>query len=122
MDRIPTEYRVGAIDGDGEWLSQTTSLTVPTGVLELSQNHPNPFNPSTTISFRAPDSMRARLAVYSVDGRFIVSLLDGTVDGGTASVSWNGRDAAGNPVSSGVYFYSLSARGRTLTKKMLLLK
>jgi hypothetical protein len=115
-------YRVGAVDEDSEWLSQTTSLTVPMAALELLQNHPNPFNPSTTISFRVPERTHARLAVYGVDGKMITTLLNETVAPGTVSVDWNGRDAAGNLVSSGVYFYSLTARGRTLTKKMLLLK
>ncbi|UCG52648.1 MAG: T9SS type A sorting domain-containing protein [Candidatus Latescibacterota bacterium] len=115
-------YRVGAIDGDGEWFSQTTSLTIPTAALVLLQNHPNPFNSSTTISFRAPDRMRARLAVYSVDGKLVTTLLNETVDAGIVNVYWDGRDGTGNPTSSGVYFYSLTAGGRTLTKKMVLLK
>jgi hypothetical protein len=98
------------------------SATVPAGQLDLLQNHPNPFNASTKISFVVPERAHARLDVYRVDGTYVTSLLDRTVEGGAVSLFWDGRDASGNPVSSGIYFYSLWTDGRTLTKKMVLIK
>jgi hypothetical protein len=88
----------------------------------LSQNYPNPFNPSTTISFTLPQRMTARLAIYNVEGKLVQTLLDGSLEEGYREVPWDGKDTRGGEVSSGVYFYRLTAGDRTLTKKMILLK
>ena len=88
----------------------------------LYQNHPNPFNPTTTISFVLPERARAKLAIYDVAGRHVRTLVDEVRAGGLNEARWDGRDATGNPVSSGVYLYRLVAGSQTLTKKMTLLK
>jgi len=91
-------------------------------IVRLDDNHPNPFNPRTTINFHLPRAGRAVLAVYGVDGRRLRTLLDESLPAGDHLVLWDGRDDAGHALASGVYFYRLEADGRALSKKMLLLK
>jgi hypothetical protein len=88
----------------------------------LYQNYPNPFNPTTVISFDLAKPGYVRLDVFDVAGRRVATLVDGNQPAGTAEVAWNGGDANGRPVSSGVYFYRLLADGMAQTKKMVLLK
>lgn len=85
-------------------------------------NYPNPFNASTAISFSLPDRGNAKLAIYDIAGRRVRTLIDDIIDAGGHSVVWNGRNSAGQVVSSGVYFYKLNSEGYTDTKRMLLLK
>ncbi len=115
-------YRLGAVADDGEWMSQTVSITVPSAALALHQNRPNPFNPTTTISFVLPEKTRVTLAIYDVQGRLVRTLVSETIGEGYQARVWDGRDANGNQVSSGVYFYRLTAGDKTPTKKMVLLK
>jgi hypothetical protein len=77
--------------------------------LALEQNYPNPFNPSTTITYALPRQSHVALTVYNILGQEVVRLLDEIQEPGRKSVMWNGRDAAGSSVSSGVYFYRLEA-------------
>jgi hypothetical protein len=63
-----------------------------------------------------------RLDVYDLRGAHVATLVDGVHAGGNGSVTWNGRDASGRPVASGVYFYRLSAGDTRLVRKMVLLK
>jgi hypothetical protein len=90
--------------------------------LVMASAVPNPFNPSTKISFTVPKRVRATLAVYDVEGKLVTTLVNESLDAGLKEVTWHGKDARGNPVSTGVYFYRLTAGNRTLTKKMVLLK
>ena len=115
-------YKIGVIDDDGEYMSMTEEVRMPQARIELSQNAPNPFNPSTTIRFTLPASERVGLAVYSADGALVRMLVDETRERGTHDISWDGRDSAGNPVGSGVYFYRLTAGKFTDSRKMVLLK
>ena len=89
---------------------------------QLEQNRPNPFNPVTEIKFSLPAAGRARLAVYDAQGRLLRELLAGTQPAGPGSVTWDGRDAAGRPVASGVYLYRLETAAGTQAKRMLLIK
>ena len=88
----------------------------------LSQNIPNPFNPSTTIRFSLPEAGAVRLAIYSTKGQLVRTLVDGSTHAAYHSVVWNGRDATGREVSSGVYLYRLTSAERTLVRRMLLLR
>jgi tetratricopeptide (TPR) repeat protein len=81
------------------------------------QNYPNPFNPSTTISYTIPEDGKVLLKVFDVLGREVTTLLDGFSSAGKHSVVWDGSTSA-----SGVYFYSVTFKGKTLNKKMLLVK
>jgi hypothetical protein len=115
-------YKIGVIDDDGEFFSPTADVTLPSARIELSQNTPNPFNPSTTIRFSLPASQRVGLAVYAANGALVRMLVDEDRPRGTHDVTWDGRDSAGNPVGSGVYFYRLIAGKFTDSRKMVLLK
>jgi hypothetical protein len=88
----------------------------------LHQNYPNPFNPVTTIRFEIPAAQHVTVAVYSVRGELVRTLLDGRRNGGAREVSWDGRDQRGAPVHSGVYFYTIRAGGFTESRRMVLLK
>ncbi|MDH4036413.1 MAG: C25 family cysteine peptidase [Candidatus Krumholzibacteria bacterium] len=92
--------------------------------MRLGQNYPNPFNPVTTIAFDLPPgrSHRVTLTVYDVTGARVQTLVDGALPGGRHSVAWNGRNHAGVPAGSGVYFYRLATSDRAETRKMVLLK
>lgn len=108
-----------------EWDPDPTGIDIDdaeTKGLSLRQNYPNPFNPGTTIAFTLPERARVTLAIYDVSGRLVNTLVDDVVGRGRQQHAWNGRDASGNPVSSGVYFYRLTAGGRTLTKKMVMIR
>lgn len=88
----------------------------------LAQNYPNPFNPETKISFSLPAESHVTLKIYNTLGQLVKTLLDTRQSNGTYSVSWDGRDASGIPVSSGVYFYRLTTGTFQSSKKMLLLR
>ncbi len=89
---------------------------------ELKQNYPNPFNPSTTIEFSLPKASDVRLEIFDLTGRVLIRLEKGSLKAGTYKVQWNGMNAKGQPVASGMYFYRLQAGGKTLMKKMILLR
>jgi hypothetical protein len=94
----------------------------PTFVDRLDANVPNPFNPSTTIQYEIGESGRASVRVYDVSGALVRTLVDGSHNPGAYDVHWDGRNAAGKVVSSGVYFYRLETKGFTETRRMVLLK
>ncbi len=88
----------------------------------LAQNHPNPFNPATQISYHLPRATDVRLAVYTVNGQQVRILANGTQSAGIKTVTWNARDDRGRKMSSGIYFYRLQAGDFIAVKKMLLLQ
>jgi hypothetical protein len=88
----------------------------------LDQNRPNPFNPTTEIAFDLHHKADVNLTVYDVEGRAVKTLLARAVDAGVKRIPWDGTDARGNRVSSGVYFYTLRTPTESVTKKMTLLK
>ncbi len=88
----------------------------------LLQNYPNPFNPSTTIRYVLGESGPVKISVFDVQGALVRILKDGTVDAGEGAVVWDGKNEAGLPVSSGVYFYRFVSSAFSQTKKMVLLK
>jgi len=88
----------------------------------LAQNFPNPFNPSTTISFALLKDSEITISVYDVRGRLIKTLLNQSMTKGSTTINWDGKDNVGNSVKGGVYFYILQTNGFYQTKKMILLK
>lgn len=89
---------------------------------QLAQNYPNPFNPTTVISYELSAQAHVVLNVYNVLGQRVVTLVDRTDPAGQYSVTWDGRDGSGREVSSGVYFYRLSAGDAGDVKKMILVR
>jgi len=98
---------------------------IPTA-FKLEQNHPNPFNPSTTISYNIEQSGYVNLKVYDVMGRLVRTLVDNQyVSAGYEtgySVVWNGLDDHGQKASAGLYIYRLQSGAMSMTNKMILLK
>jgi hypothetical protein len=89
----------------------------------LGQNYPNPFNPTTTIRYSIAEAGHVSLRVYNVAGQLVRTLVDEhQAPGRVRPVTWDGRNSAGQSVSSGVYFYKLTTAGFTKTRKMVLLK
>jgi len=88
----------------------------------LYQNRPNPFNPTTTISFSLESRVRVTVSIHDAGGRLVDVLVDEERNAGPHSVAWNGTDRAGKRVSSGVYFLRLTTPIGTQAKKMVLLK
>ncbi|MBU1072983.1 T9SS type A sorting domain-containing protein, partial [bacterium] len=91
-------------------------------LLTVKGNHPNPFNPETAIKYELSADRRVRLTIYDVDGSLVATLVDGLQTAGAQSAVWDGRDAAGRPVSSGAYFYRIDAGGLSETRKMVMVK
>lgn len=88
----------------------------------LGDNYPNPFNPETDISFSVPERTVASLVVYNMLGQKVKTLVNGDMVAGTHTVHWDGKDEAGNPAASGVYFYRLKTDTFDQTKRMVLMK
>ncbi len=87
---------------------------LPGPALGLAQNAPNPFNPSTEISFALPRAGDVNLAVFDLAGRRVRNLLSGQHAGGRHVVRWNGRNDAGDQLASGIYLYQLYDEDGTL--------
>ncbi len=88
----------------------------------LGQNFPNPFNSATQINISLPTPGVANLAIYSLVGQRVVTLMNGLHPAGTYMVHWDGRDELGQAQASGVYIYRLSVGRQTETRKLLLLQ
>ncbi|KPL10393.1 hypothetical protein AMJ71_03190, partial [candidate division TA06 bacterium SM1_40] len=89
----------------------------------LNQNYPNPFSPSTTISYALPrGGERVCLRVYNIAGQLVRELMNEPQDAGVYTVHWDGRNDRGARVSSGIYLYRLEAGSRSLVRKMVMLK
>ncbi len=91
-------------------------------VLALNGNHPNPFNPMTSIKFSVPADQRVQLSVYDVRGVLVRNLVSEVMTAGQHQVNWMGRDDSGRHVASGAYFYRLSSGGKSVVGKMMLMK
>lgn len=92
------------------------------GVFALRGNAPNPFNPSTRVTFSLAQSGPAVIDVLDLQGRLVRTLLSDAVAAGERTVEWDGRDDAGRPVASGAYLARLRSGGQVATHKMVLAK
>ena len=116
-------YTLGAVTSGGEEVSSAAvSVTMSPQPVILLQNHPNPFNPSTIVPFYLPTRMDVEIAIYSVDGRFVKRLFQGSMQEGYREIAWDGTDDAGRPASSGLYLYRLRTGKFIQAKKMILLR
>ena len=129
-----------------QWLTQAqhanlTDAAAQRGILILQQllaalipketsllpNYPNPFNPETWIPYQLSEAAELRVSIHSADGRLVRTLVLGQLPAGVyaeknRAAYWDGRNEVGEPVASGVYFYTLSAGDFTATRKMLIRK
>ena len=102
-------------------LSTLTNHVLPQRV-NLQQNYPNPFNPRTEILFNIRFQDFATLKIYNIKGQEIITLVNKVMNPGFHKVSWNGVNANGRELSSGMYFYELVVGDISLRKKLVLLK
>jgi hypothetical protein len=102
--------------GDWDFLGTAAETGLPTQ-FALSHNHPNPFNASTAIEYQLPEASEVKLEVYNLIGEKVATLVDSKQEAGYRSVVWEASE-----VSSGLYFYRLTAGDFTETKRMMLVK
>jgi hypothetical protein len=108
--------------GVNGWGSSAVDGTPATATVRLEQNHPNPFNPSTEISFQITKSGQVSLEIFRITGQRVATLHQGTLEKGGHSFHWDGRDESGADLGSGVYLYRLRTEEREETRKMTLVK
>lgn len=114
-------YELAIITTDGDvFRSQTATVTTPSLVTTLAQNSPNPFVGKTTMEYTLSGPANVSLGIYDAAGRLVVRLRDGTHNAGTHRLEWDGRDANGRPVGSGVYFYRLEGVRGASPQKMVI--
>ena len=124
------EYWVTAVDLSGNESEPSEPASVTLAVLEdivpdefaLQQNYPNPFNPSTQIRYALPSSSHVKIVIYNMLGSKVRTLFSDMQDAGYRSVLWNATNDQGDPVSAGMYIYTIEADGYFDSKKMILLK
>jgi len=121
-------YYVTAVYTTGEsTASNTVQVTadsdkVSFAMTSLSGNYPNPFNPTTTISYDMAREGHVNIAVYNSKGQRVANLVDGVKGVGGHQVVWNGQDDSGKAVSSGIYFYRMTTSDFSSVKKMVMVK
>ncbi|RMD86124.1 MAG: T9SS C-terminal target domain-containing protein, partial [Calditrichaeota bacterium] len=86
------------------------------------QNYPNPFNPETIILYQLPRDEIVQIVIYDILGRMITTLINKKMKSGYYKIKWNGRDATGRRVPSGIYFYKFKAGAYERVMKMMLIK
>ncbi|MCP4251496.1 MAG: T9SS type A sorting domain-containing protein, partial [bacterium] len=119
-------------DGGASWVffdtptpgagNEATDVGAPTPAPLSLSNFPNPFNPTTRISFNLPEAGQVRLAVFDLQGRRLAMPIDGTLDAGRHEINWDGRDADGRALASGIYFTRLSTEREQRMIRMVLLR
>jgi hypothetical protein len=128
---LSNPYQV-AIAGDYDLFVTKLNSSIATGIddepasrpddYQLIRNYPNPFNPSTRIEFALTQPARVQLDIFNVRGQRVTTVLDGPLGAGSQTLTWDGRNAEGSPVASGVYLYRLVVDGQVSARKMLLLR
>jgi hypothetical protein len=141
-DSSDIEYYVSARDNSGRrsmrpvvapgaWYSFNTGGQDLSGVadggdvpggLRLAQNTPNPFGVATRLWYELPRPAMVKIAIHDVRGRQVAVLMDAFSDAGPGWVEWDGRSDSGDPLPSGVYFYTIASGRQTRTRRMVLLK
>jgi len=110
---LPVSFNVDYVDADEDLMVES---------IKLLGNYPNPFNPTTVISYNLKAESDVTLEIYNIKGQLVRTLVNDLVAAGPQKALWNGLDDSMNKVTSGVYFYKLSAGDYSSTKKMILLK
>jgi uncharacterized protein (DUF362 family) len=121
------EYSRNLGTGNGIELVYVQSTTGTTSLGELTeqqyrleQNHPNPFNTSTTVEFTLSESNQVQLSVFDISGRLVTTLVDADFPAGTHSATWDGTSSNGQPAASGLYIYRMKTGSHVESKRMRL--
>jgi hypothetical protein len=127
MDNEVYDYRIADVDYDGNkeyhslQLMGISPASIPSTYV-LHQNYPNPFNPITTLSYDLPEDALVNITIYDMMGRIVNNLVSSRQAAGYKSVLWNATNNLGEPVSAGLYLYTIQAGQFRQIKKMVLLK
>ena len=100
---------------------ETKDVSTPYKI-NLHQNYPNPFNPTTLIRYDLQVNEHVSINIYDPTGKRVKSLVNTNQDAGYRSINWNATNEVGQPVSAGMYIYTIQAGEFRQTKKMVLLK
>ena len=133
LPRWNIDYTIEGTDGEytvtsenGEFVLDNTSLSIDNGIMPkefvLHQNYPNPFNPVTSLRYDLPNDGLVNITIYDMVGRIVKTLLNGPQTAGFKSVQWNATNDRNEPVSAGLYLYTIQSGEFRQTKKMVFLK
>jgi len=114
--------KVEAVDNQGRTVKVVAAAKTIPEKFALYQNHPNPFNLETQISFDLPVNSKVSLKIYNITGQLVRTLIDKDMEAGQHKVIWDGKNQKGETVASGIYFYRLEAGDYVSVKKMGLVK
>ena len=106
---------------EGEQLNNDINDVLPHKLL-LHSNFPNPFNPITTLHYDLPEDGLVNITIYDIMGRIVKTLVNSSQTAGYRTINWNATNNVGQPVSAGLYLYTIQAGKFRQTKKMVLLK
>jgi len=115
------DMKLEVVGGSITAVEESEEMIVPS-VYALPQNHPNPFNPQTTITYDVAKTSTVRLHIYAITGQRIRTLMDGEQSAGSYLLMWDGRDDTGQDVASGVYLCRMIAGDYRAVRKMILVR
>jgi hypothetical protein len=101
---------------------ELTEVSSKPEAYSLGNASPNPFNPETTIRFSLPMEVQVTVEIYNAEGQFVRDLVNDRLGPGKFTVTWDGTDAHGATVSSGVYLYKIETPGLKMSKRVTFLK
>jgi len=133
LPRWNIDYTIEGTDGEytvtsenGEFVLDNTSLSIDNDIMPkefvLHQNYPNPFNPITSLRYNLPNDGLVNITIYDMMGRIVKTLVNSSQTAGFKSVQWNATNNKNEPVSAGLYLYTIQAGEFRQTKKMVFLK
>ena len=102
-------------------LNSKKELQLPE-IINLHQNYPNPFNPVTSLRYDLPENVLVKITIYDMMGRIVKMLVNSSQTAGYKSIRWNATNNRNEPISAGLYLYTIQAGEFRQTKKMVLLK
>ncbi len=117
-------YELRGREPGGDWMllrSELLNIEATPGPALVLSAYPNPFNPSTLLSFDLPQAGRVHLAVYDLAGHRVARIHEGVLPAGPASFEWEGRDDADRPLASGVYFARIVHEGGSQKTKLVMI-
>jgi len=114
------------VSDEGQFVFENTSLSIYGEIIPevfaLHQNYPNPFNPITSLRYDLPEDGLVNITIYDMMGRIVKTLINGSQTAGYKSIRWNATNDRNEPVSAGLYLYTIQIGEFRQTKKMVLLK
>lgn len=116
----PVAKRFSLLVGTPEFVEKESEVPLVPVAFSLAQNYPNPFNPTTTIEYSLPKNGQVILKVYNLLGQNVCTLVDEVQKKGFHTVIWDGKNAHGVPVPSGIYFCRLEFMDKVAVRKMVL--